>query len=483
RETPICLVRRYESVSPLALENIERMAPSSIGCSLKKLDLSDTGLINILPKLRIHEDSEVEEFKLAASKEEYITEILEQEKTICVGRVETMELKEYAVSVITKMRLEDCGVGDLSLIATRKEHITEILKQEKPFCVGRVTRVHFYKYAVGSITEMSREDCEVEYLSLNASKEEYITEILKQEKPFCVGRVKTMELGDYAVGVIAKMSLEDCGVEYLRLSASKEEHVAAVLKQEKPFCVGRVKKMWLLGYAVGVITKMSLEDCGVEHLVLAAYKKEEIASVLEQEKPFCVGRVKTMELGYYAVGAITRISLKDCEIEYLSLIASEEAHVAEVLKQENPFCVGRVKNMRFEEYAVGVITKMSLKDCEIGRLVLDATGREHVAEVLKQEKPFCVGRVKKMKLTGYAASVITKMTIHEDNTMAEFDLRGREDHLCRILKEGDNSINLGRIRTGGLRVPEEIKRKLRYTLVDGEGREVLEEENDEEERF
>ncbi|OIR56068.1 MAG: uncharacterized protein A8A55_3186, partial [Amphiamblys sp. WSBS2006] len=85
RETPICLVRRYESVSPLALENIERMAPKSIGCSLKKLDLSDTGLINILPKLRINEDSEVEEFKLAASKEEYITEILEQEKTICVG--------------------------------------------------------------------------------------------------------------------------------------------------------------------------------------------------------------------------------------------------------------------------------------------------------------------------------------------------------------------------------------------------------------
>ncbi|OIR55926.1 MAG: uncharacterized protein A8A55_3330, partial [Amphiamblys sp. WSBS2006] len=92
------------------------------------------------------------------------------------------------------------------------------------------------------------------------------------------------------------------------------------------------------------------------------------------------------------------------------------------------------------------------------------------------EKPFCVGRVKEMFLWGYAVSVITKMTIHEDNTMESFTLAGNEDHLSRILEEGDSSINLGRIRTGGLRVPERIKRKLRYTLVDGEGKEVFEEE-------
>ncbi|OIR56101.1 MAG: uncharacterized protein A8A55_3153 [Amphiamblys sp. WSBS2006] len=52
RNRPFCLERRW-AVSPLVLENIERMPPSSIGCSLEVFDLSDTWLINILPKLRV----------------------------------------------------------------------------------------------------------------------------------------------------------------------------------------------------------------------------------------------------------------------------------------------------------------------------------------------------------------------------------------------------------------------------------------------
>ncbi|OIR58387.1 MAG: uncharacterized protein A8A55_0835 [Amphiamblys sp. WSBS2006] len=166
----------------------------------------------------------------------------------------------------------------------------------------------------------------------------------------------------------------------------------------------------------------------------------------------------------------------DCEVEHLRLSAREKEHVAEVLAQETPFCVGRVKNMWLTDYAVGVITKMSLKDCGFEWLCLTAARREHVDEVLAQEKPFCVGRVKNMRLWDYAASVITKMTTHEDNTMESFVWAGNEGQLSRILKEGDNSIDLGRIRTGGFDVPERIKRKLRYTLVDGEGKEVLEEE-------
>ncbi|OIR56661.1 MAG: uncharacterized protein A8A55_2591, partial [Amphiamblys sp. WSBS2006] len=368
-ETPVCLEERCLVLSSLALENIERMAPNSIGCSLKKLDLSDTGLINILPKLRIHGD------------------------------------------------------------------------------------------------------CEIKYLSLTANEEA----VLAQEKPFCVGRVKSMWLREYAVGVITKMSLKDCEIKHLHLTASEEAHVSAVLAQENPFCVERVKNMDLEDYAVGVITKMSLKDCEIGYLVLAASEEAHVAEVLAQEKPFCVGRVKTMWLYEYAVGVITKMSLKDCEIEHLELTASEEAHVAAVLAQEKPFCVGRVKNMVLRGYAVGVITKMSLKDCGVEDLRLYASEEAHVAAVLEQETPLSVGGVKRVNIWGYAVSVITKMTIHEDNTMESFVLAGNEDHLSRILEEGDSSINLGRIRTGGLRVPERIKRKLRYTLVDGEGKEVLEE--------
>ncbi|OIR56097.1 MAG: uncharacterized protein A8A55_3155, partial [Amphiamblys sp. WSBS2006] len=293
--------------------------------------------------------------------------------------------------------------------------------------------------------------------------------------PFCVGRVKDMDLKEYAVGVITKMSLKDCEIKYLSLAAREEAHVAAVLAQKKPFCVGRVEMMWLYEYAVCVITKMSLKDCEFESLSLTAPRKKHVAGILKQKKPFCVGRVIKMELGDYAVRVITKMSLKDYEIESLRLTAPSKKHVAVVLAQENPFCVGRVKKMWLREYAVRVITKMSLKDCEIESLRLYASEKAHVAAVLAQEKPFCVGRVKEMHLWGYAASVITKMTIHGDNTMESFALHGGRDHLSRILGEGDNSIDLGRIRTSGLHVPERIKRKLRYTLVDGEGKEVLEE--------
>ncbi|OIR56329.1 MAG: uncharacterized protein A8A55_2925 [Amphiamblys sp. WSBS2006] len=323
REAPFWL-ERHRAVSSLALENIERMALSSIGCSLKKIDLSDTGLINILPKLGINEDSEVKD---------------------------------------------------------------------------------------------------------------------------------------------------------LRLSADKEAHVAAVLEHEKPFCVGRVKRMWLKGYAVGVLAKLRVhKDCEVESLDLVASEKTHVTAVLEQEKPFCVGRVKNMRLWDYAVCVVTKTGHEDCEVEYLRMFANKEAHVAGILKQEKHFCVGRVKEMWLEEYAVGVITKMSLKDCGVEDLRLYASEEPHVAAVLAQENPLSVGGVKRVNIWGYAVSVITKMTIHEDNTMESFVLRGQEDHFSKILGEKDRSIDLGRIRTDGLRVPERIKRKLRYTLVDGEGKEVLEEE-------
>ncbi|OIR55882.1 MAG: uncharacterized protein A8A55_3373, partial [Amphiamblys sp. WSBS2006] len=153
-ETPFCLERRWV-VSPLALENIKRMAPNSIGCSLKKLDLYDTGLINILPKLRIHGDCEIEMLSLIASEEAHVAEVLAQENPFCVGRVKTMVLREYAVGVITKMSLKDSEFEDLRLTATRREHVAEVLAQEKPFCVGRVKEMFLWGYTASVITKMT----------------------------------------------------------------------------------------------------------------------------------------------------------------------------------------------------------------------------------------------------------------------------------------------------------------------------------------
>ncbi|OIR57214.1 MAG: uncharacterized protein A8A55_2030 [Amphiamblys sp. WSBS2006] len=66
REIPFYL--RGVAVSDLTLGNIERMPPNSIGCSVKEINLRNTDLINILPKMRIHEDSKVKLLGLSAKK-------------------------------------------------------------------------------------------------------------------------------------------------------------------------------------------------------------------------------------------------------------------------------------------------------------------------------------------------------------------------------------------------------------------------------
>ncbi|OIR58750.1 MAG: uncharacterized protein A8A55_0437 [Amphiamblys sp. WSBS2006] len=392
--TPICL-RRSWVVSSFALENIKRMPPNSIGCVLEEVEIFSIGLISILPKLRINEDSKVENLRLYAWEEAHVAALLRQEKPVCVGRVKNMDLKEYAVGVLTKMSLEDC---------------------------------------------------EFEKLSLYAWEEAHVAALLKQEKPVCVGRVKEMFLEEYAVGVITKVRVhKDCGVEYLRLTASEEAHVAAVLRHERKFCVGRVKRMELQEYAVCVIMKMSLEDFEFEKLILDARREEYVSVVLEYDKTSCDGILKNV------------IFMGCCAV------------------QEQKICVRRVKDMWLSEYAVGVLTKMSLEDCEFEKLSLYAWEEEHVAAVLRQEKTIYVWRVKRMELRQYAVSILLKLIIHEDNTMESLDVTAYGKELSRILKEGDSSIELGRIRKSGFCVPEKIKRKLRYTLIDEEGNEVLEE--------
>ncbi|OIR56760.1 MAG: uncharacterized protein A8A55_2491 [Amphiamblys sp. WSBS2006] len=325
RNSPVWLRRnkRSEAVSSLALENIERMSPSSIGCVLKEVNLHNTGLGNILPKLRIHEDSEVEWLWVTADEKEHVAGILEQEKAFCVGRVRSMWLEGYAVSILPKMRIS-----------------------------------------------------------------------------------------------------EDCEVEDLRVDAGRKEHVAVVLGQEKTFCVGRVKNVFLEDYAVSILPRLILHE--------------------------------------------------DCEVERLGLYAREEEHVAVVLGQEKAFCVGGAKRVEFYEYAACVVAKLRIKEgSEVESLGLYASRKEHVAAVLGQENPFCAGRVKNMSLQGYAASVITKMRVKEGSITEGFVLDGEMKFFSRILEEGDRSIELGRIRRSGFRVPKEIRRKLRYTLVDEEGKEVL----------
>ncbi|OIR56985.1 MAG: uncharacterized protein A8A55_2260 [Amphiamblys sp. WSBS2006] len=375
RNSPFRL-ERQGVVSNFALENIKRIPPSSIGCSLKEVGLTETDLINILPKLRIHKDSKVGWFIVTAAEKEHVGPILAQGQTLYVGRVKKIALGGYAVSIVVNLRTnEDLEVEDLILDSTGKEHVAAVLEQEKPFCVGRVKDITLGGYAVSIFPKLGiRKHYKLRELWLNASEEENVSAIPTQYKTICVERVKNINILDYAAGILPKLIIhEDCEVELLNLSANRKEHVAAVLEQEKMFCVERVKNMRLCGYAVSVISKMSIHE--------------------------------------------------DYRVENLKMYAEKEEHVAAVLAQGQTICVGRVKNMG---------------------------------------------------LWGYAANILPKMRIHEDNIMEEFVLTAAREHYSRIFGEEDNSIELRKIRRDGFDVPSGTKKKLRYTLVDGRGKEVEE---------
>eukprot|EP00914_Ancora_sagittata_P010991 GHVO01021476.1.p3 GENE.GHVO01021476.1~~GHVO01021476.1.p3 ORF type:complete len:107 (-),score=13.75 GHVO01021476.1:630-950(-) len=91
RNSPFCLERSLGEVSNLTLENTSGMPPS--------IDLYDTDFINILSKLRINEDCEVERLWLDAKIDKQVAAALEH-----VGRVKRMWLYNYAVSILPKLR-------------------------------------------------------------------------------------------------------------------------------------------------------------------------------------------------------------------------------------------------------------------------------------------------------------------------------------------------------------------------------------------
>ncbi|OIR55688.1 MAG: uncharacterized protein A8A55_3566, partial [Amphiamblys sp. WSBS2006] len=155
------LRRIGEDEKPL-VSFLEKIPPNSINCTLKKITLKKTVLINILPKLRIRKDCEVELVLLDADKREQVAAILDTKEMFCLGRVKEMQFKDYAVGVFPRVGIcGDCEVDVLVFSADKREHVAAILDAGEMFCVGRVERICFGDYAVSIFSRMSiRGDCE-----------------------------------------------------------------------------------------------------------------------------------------------------------------------------------------------------------------------------------------------------------------------------------------------------------------------------------
>ncbi|OIR56327.1 MAG: uncharacterized protein A8A55_2927, partial [Amphiamblys sp. WSBS2006] len=205
-----------------------------------------------------------------------------------------------------------------------------------------------------------------------------------------------------------------------------------------------------------------------------------IQEELEKEKTaICIEEVEKLVLRKYAVNILPALKTKG-EMDILFLYANDEDQISEALAEEyKGISFGRIKEFKLHGSAVDLLPKMRIgEDCEVGKYDLTAFGEGDVSHVLRKEDgSIATGRVKEMDLWGYAVCVLPKLRIHKDNAMESFVLSASDLdlYIYRILKEGDSSIEVGRIKKGGFDVPREIRQKLRYTLVDAEGNEVLEE--------
>ncbi|OIR57076.1 MAG: uncharacterized protein A8A55_2170 [Amphiamblys sp. WSBS2006] len=231
---------------------------------------------------------------------------------------------------------------------------------------------------------------------------------------------------------------------------------------------------------INIFPKLRISEyCEMETLTLSADKEEQVAAILAQEQPTYVRGVKKILLFRYAVNILTKIKISgDSEVKTLRLSADREEHVAAILEREQTLCVGGMRKLFLWGYAVNVLTRIKIgEENEVKTLVLSVEKKEHIAIILAQEQTIYVRGVKEMRFFKYAVNVLTKIKISKDCLLERFYIGASEEQSSKLLEAEDRSIEVGRIRKSGFDVPEEIIRKLRYTLV-GEERSATSEEHE-----
>ncbi|OIR55772.1 MAG: uncharacterized protein A8A55_3482, partial [Amphiamblys sp. WSBS2006] len=204
------------------------------------------------------------------------------------------------------------------------------------------------------------------------------------------------------------------------LDADRPEDVAEILKTENnSIWIGKVKKLQLIGYVVGILPKLRIyEENVMEELSLYAYDPINITEILKTENnSIWVGKVKWLYLKWYAVGILPKLKIHEENVmEWLVLNACSPEHITEILKTENnSIWVGKVKRLDLYGYAIGILPKLKIhEDNVMENLWLYADRPGNITGILKTENnSIWVGKVKLLKLEWYAVGILLKLRMHE----------------------------------------------------------------------
>ncbi|OIR56574.1 MAG: uncharacterized protein A8A55_2679 [Amphiamblys sp. WSBS2006] len=274
----------------LFLENIERIPPNSIDCVCNVVSLVDSFFVNILPKMKIHKENEIETFVLGAGWKKGLFDALKtKNEVIDVGKVLNMRLYQHAINILPFLKIhEENEAASVVLAAYWEGDIAKILEEEK-----RSVRI---------------------------------------------GKTKTLRILSYAVNVLPVLRIDrESSMDLFELEAYWEGDVAKALEEHNgSIWVGRIKEMRLHSYAISILLKLRIHgDNEMERLVLAAYRRSLLFSI-PKDGSFYVGRVKNISVFGYAIAAFPLLRMHEKnKMECFELRSMGIYTVSEILRNNN----------------------------------------------------------------------------------------------------------------------------------------------------
>ncbi|OIR56434.1 MAG: uncharacterized protein A8A55_2819 [Amphiamblys sp. WSBS2006] len=248
---------------------------------VKKLKLKDCA-VEIFLKLRIHEENVMEELSLEACHSKTLVDEIYHKTTrsIWIGRVKKLKLKDYAVEIFFKLRIhEENEMEELSLEACHSKTLVDEIyhKTTRSIWIGRVKKLKLKDYAVEIFFKLRiHEENEMEELSLEACHSKTLVDEIyhKTTRSIWIGKVKKLTLKDYAVGILPKLRIhEENEMEELSLEACHSETLIDEISKtrDRSIWIGKVRKINLTGYAEKIKDKL-------DFTLLAPDDQEEIGS-------------------------------------------------------------------------------------------------------------------------------------------------------------------------------------------------------------
>ncbi|OIR56167.1 MAG: uncharacterized protein A8A55_3088, partial [Amphiamblys sp. WSBS2006] len=295
----------------------------------------------------------MERFHLNADKKEYVSEIIHaQDSSIWFGKVKRLELKLFAINILPKLVLhKENLMEEFRLEVDKKEYVSEIIHaDDNSICFGKVKRLELRGYAVNALPKLVlHEENVMEELRLDAWNKEHVSEIIRvEESSILLRKVKKMKLRDYTVNILHRLVLhEENLMEEFHLEANKEEHVFEIIHaKNNNVLLGKVKRLELRDYTINILPKLVLHEENVmERFHLNADKKEYVSEIIfAKNNSIWFGKVKKLELKLFAINILSKLVLhKDNVMEEFRLDADKKEYVSEIIHaKNNSICFGKV---------------------------------------------------------------------------------------------------------------------------------------------